>query len=53
MFHTGATLHGDFPSLEGDGKAARSMKITSVEHAESKRAELSAIVAAWMALKGA
>lgn len=48
MFHTGATLPGEFPSLEGDGKEARSMKISSLDDAESKRGELTAIVAAWM-----
>ena len=51
MFHTGATFPGAFPSLEGDGKEARSMKITSVDDAEAKREELTAIVAAWMTLK--
>lgn len=47
MFHKGATIEGEFPSLEGDGKEARSMKFADFDDLEAKRDELSAIVVAW------
>lgn len=47
MFHKGKFIEGDFPSLEGDGKEARTMKFDSIEDVENKKAELSAIVVAW------
>lgn len=52
MFHTGAlipgaSIPGTFPSLEGDGKEARSMKFKDLADLAAKQAELSAIVAAW------
>ena len=47
MFHKGATIDGDFPSLEGDGKEARTMKFRDADDLEAKRGELQAIVRAW------
>lgn len=47
MFHKGAEIAGDFPSLEGDGKEARSMKFLDAADLAEKRAELEAIVRAW------
>ena len=47
MFHKGAEIEGDFPSLEGDGKEARSMKFLDADDLAAKRAELEAIVKAW------
>lgn len=47
MFHKGATIQGDFPNLEGDGKEARSMKFTNLDDLKVKKSELSAIAVAW------
>ena len=47
MFHKGATIEGEFPSLEGDGKQARSFKVKSLEDLEAKRSELQAICITW------
>lgn len=47
MFHTGATIPGDFPSLEGDGKEARTLKVASLEDLAAKRDEVEAITRAW------
>jgi uncharacterized protein YdhG (YjbR/CyaY superfamily) len=47
MFHKGKFIQGDFPSLEGDGKEARTMKFSSLEDLESKKAELTSLVIAW------
>jgi hypothetical protein len=46
MFHTGAQLAGDFPSLEGDGETARSMKFADLADVEAKSGELRGIVKA-------
>lgn len=51
MFHTGATIPGDFPSLEGDGKEARMMKFLDAADLEAKREELGRIVRTWCDLK--
>ena len=53
MFHTGATIPGEFPHLEGTGDVARYLTFTSVEHAGELEAELLAIVAAWCDMKDA
>lgn len=47
MFHTGAAIPGDFPSLEGDGKEARTLKVASLEDLAAKRDEVEAITRAW------
>ncbi|MBO6718350.1 MAG: DUF1801 domain-containing protein [Rhizobiaceae bacterium] len=47
MFHTGAQLKGDFPSLKGDGETARSMKFSDLADVEAKGGELCAIVKEW------
>lgn len=47
MFHTGASIPGDYPSLEGGGDVARSMKILSMADLDAKRDELRRIVKAW------
>ena len=47
MFHKGATIEGDFPNLEGDGKEARSFKVADLDDLAAKQAELQAIVVAW------
>lgn len=47
MFHKGASLKGDFPNLEGDGKEARTMKFLDLADLKAKETELAAIVVAW------
>lgn len=51
MFHTGATIPGDFSILEGDGKEARSVKIKDLDELDAKSEELKSIVAAWCEMK--
>ncbi len=51
MFHKGALIPGDFPSLDGDGKEARSFKVTDLEDLSQKSAELQAICVAWCDLQ--
>lgn len=51
MFHTGASISGDHPRLEGGGDTARYMKFSDLDDVESAREELEAIVDAWCDLK--
>lgn len=52
MFHTGGSLPGKHPRLEGEG-VGRIMRITSVGDAEAAQKDLGAIVAAWIKLRDA
>ena len=52
MFHTGASIPGDFPSLEGSGKVARYLKINSKEHADQLKEEIEGIIKSWIEMKG-
>ncbi len=47
MFHKGAEIAGDFPNLVGDGKEARSFKVSDLDDLKQKRDELQAIIQAW------
>ena len=47
MFHTGASIPGEFSRLEGGGETARYMKFSDLDDADSARDELLAIVDAW------
>ena len=47
MFHKGAEIPGSFPNLVGDGKEARSFKVSDLDDLEAKKDELCAIVRAW------
>ncbi len=47
MFHTGASIPGNHPILEGGGDTARYAKFESNDDVESKRADLLAVVHAW------
>ncbi|MFQ5967073.1 MAG: DUF1801 domain-containing protein [Acidimicrobiia bacterium] len=47
MFHTGASIPGDHPRLEGGGEVARYMKFSDLEDVEGARADLERITAAW------
>jgi uncharacterized protein YdeI (YjbR/CyaY-like superfamily) len=53
MFHTGASIPGDFPHLEGTGEVARYMKVSDMEQAMALQPELIAIVKAWCDMKDA
>jgi hypothetical protein len=47
MFHTGASIEGDFPSLEGGKDTGRFMKFADVKDVKAKTAELRRLVVAW------
>ena len=47
MFHTGASIPGDHPRLEGGGDTARYMRFADLEDAIAAEPALTAIVAAW------
>lgn len=47
MFHTGASIPGDFELLQGGGDTARYAKFDDVEDVESKADELRQVVNAW------
>ena len=47
MFHTGASIPGDHPRMEGGGETARYMKFADVADVEAAAGEIRAIVAAW------
>jgi hypothetical protein len=52
MFHTGAQIPGEYPSLEGSGETSRVMKFADLADVERKRAELEAIVRGWITSRG-
>jgi hypothetical protein len=47
LVHTGASIRGSFPSLEGGEAVARYMRFASIEEVEAKSAELRRLVKAW------
>lgn len=47
MFHTGASIPGDHPRLEGGGDTARYIKFADVADVEAGATELLAVVDAW------
>ena len=47
MFHTGAKIAGEFPSLEGTGDISRVMKFIDTADLEAKTPELRRLVRAW------
>ena len=47
MFHTGASIPGDHPRLEGGGDTARYMKFSDVADVEAGATELLEIIDAW------
>lgn len=47
MFHLGARIPGSHPRLEGSGDTSRVLRIGSLEEAETARAEIVRLVAAW------
>ena len=47
MFHTGATIPGDHPRLEGGGDTARYMRFEDLADVEAARDEIVSVTAAW------
>ena len=47
MFHKGAEIPGAFPNLTGDGKEARTFKVSGLDDLEAKAEELKSIFVAW------
>jgi hypothetical protein len=47
LFHTGASLPGAHPLLEGGGDTARYVRLDTADALEARRPELEAIVRAW------
>lgn len=47
MFHTGASIKGDFPSLEGGEAVARYMRFASMDEVMAKTPELQRVAKAW------
>ncbi len=52
MFHTGASIPGDHPRLEGGGDTARYMKFADLADVEAAADELRAVVASWCESRG-
>ena len=52
MFHTGASIPGDHPRLEGGGDTARYMKFHGLAEVEEARSDLLDIVDAWCESRG-
>ncbi len=53
MFHTGASIPGDFPHLEGTGQVVRYLKVNDMLHARQLEQDLVAIFRAWCELRDA
>ena len=53
LFHTGASIRGDFPSLDGGEAVARYMRFADMSEVEAKADELRRIVVAWCDQKDA
>lgn len=47
MFHNGAQIPGEYPSLEGTGDVSRVMKFTDAADLKKKTPELKRLVKAW------
>ena len=47
MFHTGASIPGDHPRLEGGGESARYVTFADLDEVEEARDELMAVIDAW------
>lgn len=53
MFHNGAQVPGEYPSLEGTGDVSRVMKFTDAADLKRKTPELKRLVKAWCDWKDA
>ncbi len=47
MFHTGASLPGDHPRLEGDGQQVRTMRFDDLDDLSANRGNLETVIKAW------
>jgi hypothetical protein len=47
LFHTGASIPGDHPLLEGGGDTARDARLDDLDAVDRTRRQLEAIVRAW------
>ena len=47
LFHTGASIPGDHPLLEGGGETARYARLDDLDAVEGTRPQLEGIVRAW------
>ena len=47
MFHTGASIPGEHPRLEGGGETARYMKFADLDEVETAADEIRSITSAW------
>lgn len=47
LFHTGASIPGDHPALEGDTDTARVMRFADLDAVEAGAADLSRVIKAW------
>ncbi len=47
MFHKGATIPGDHPRLEGEGREVRTMRFDDYDDLASHRSDLEAVIRAW------
>ena len=47
LFHTGASIPGEHPLLEGGGDVARYVRLADLEALERERPALEAVVRAW------
>jgi hypothetical protein len=52
LFHTGATIPGDHPILEGGANVARYVRFPDLAAAEAARPALTAVVRAWCDSRG-
>jgi hypothetical protein len=53
MFHTGASIPGEFPHLEGSGDVARYLTVEDLQQARELEPELTAIFRAWCEMRDA
>jgi hypothetical protein len=51
MFHRGAEIPGQHPSLEGNSRLVRTMRFVDEDDVQKRRGELEAVVRAWCAWK--
>lgn len=51
LFHTGATIPGKHPRLEGDGSVTRTMRFTSLAEVAAFERDLVRVIQAWIAMK--
>ena len=47
MFHTGASIPGEHPRLEGGGETARYMKFADLDEVEAAADEIRSVTSAW------